>query len=247
MNKTFLPERIVFAYIEEPPFAWTTSEGDAEGCDVDLARTVLHTLGAREVVLQPTTFEQLLPGVAAGRWHVNTPLFVTPQRGQQVAFSQPVWALHDGFIVRAGNPLCLDSYRTIARVGARLGVVTGQVQHDAARLAQVSAQRIQCFATQAEAVQALRNDRIDAYASTAVGNRIFVAGLGDATIEAIEAHAPAGPPPVGAFSFALEAATLRQRFDAALSVYLGSAAHRARMAHYGLSASEIDPVLRPQA
>jgi polar amino acid transport system substrate-binding protein len=247
MHKTFLPDRIVFAYIEEPPFAWTTSEGGAEGCDVDLARTVLQALGAREVVLQATTFEQLLPGVAAGRWHINTPLFVTPQRGQTVAFSQPVWALHDGFIVRAGNPLGLDSYRAIAEAGARLGVVTGQVQHDAARLAQIPTQCIQCFSTQAEAVQALRDDRIDAYASTAVGNRIFVAGLGDRSVEAVDVRAPAGPPPVGAFSFAPGAVTLRQRFDAALSAYLGSAAHRARMAHYGLSASEIDPVLPPQA
>lgn len=235
-------EHTIFAFIDEPPFARPLRDGGAEGCDVELACTVLSMLGVRRIELRLTTFAELLPGVAAGRWHVNTPLFVTAERARQVAFSRPVWALDDGFIVRAGNPMGLDSYRAIARCGARLGVVKGQVQHGSALAAGVAPQRIHTYATQHEVVQAMLAGEIDAYASTAVGNRMFAAALGDARITAVGPQSPSRAAPVGAFSFALEARELRASFDDVLTRHLGSSAHRAAAAHWGLGSAEIDPV-----
>lgn len=234
-------ERTVFAFIDEPPFARPLRGGTAEGCDVELALTVLRSLGVEQVELHLTTFAELLPGVAAGRWHVNTPLFVTPERAKQVAFSRPVWALGDGFVVKAGNPLGIDSYRAIAAGQALLGVVAGQVQHDSALAAGVPAGRIRTYATQDAVVQALRDGEIDAYASTAVGNRMFVAALGDAQLEAVAQPLTAAAP-CGAFSFALQAHELKARFDEVLAMHLGSRAHREAVSHWGLGAAEIDPV-----
>jgi polar amino acid transport system substrate-binding protein len=238
--------RVVLAYIDEPPFAKPASDGRASGCDVELARTVLHAIGVLEVDFCLTTFAELIPGVAVGRWTINAPLFVTPQRAACVAFSRPVWALDDGFIVAAGNPKRIDSYRTIAAQGFRLGVVAGQVQRDSAVRAGVSTDHIWEFATQQAAIEALLAGRIDAYTSASLGNRIFVRELENPRLLAVEAHhvqaSRGGGLPVGAYSFAHHNIELRQKFDEYLAIYLGSRAHRELMAAFGLSECEIDPI-----
>jgi len=243
-----LPRQAVLAYIDEPPFGRPGLDAKGTGCDVELARFVLHAIGIKEVVTHLTTFAELLPGVAAGRWTLNVPLFVTPQRAALVSFSRPVWALQDGFIVRAGNPKTLHSYSAVAAVGdARLGVVAGQVQHEAAARAGVPATRIDLFPTQEAVVQALVAGDIDAYASTAVGNRMFLRVLNNPALLAVEltnsVSLSATAVPVGAFSFARQNFVLRNRFDAYLAHYLGSSPHRELMARHGLSAREIDPVI----
>ena len=163
---------------------WTPKERDATW---ELAQFVLHAIGIKEVVTHLTTFAELLPGVAAGRWTLNVPLFVTPERAALVSFSRPVWALQDGFIVRAGNPKSLHSYSAVAAVGdARSGVVAGQVQHEVAARAGVPSTRIDLFPTQEAVMQALVAGDIDAYASTALGNRMFLRALNNAALLAVE-------------------------------------------------------------
>ena len=126
--------KVTIAYIEEPPFGWTEGNSIATGADIDLAEVVLRAIGATVIEHRLTTFGELLPGVEAGRWDMNVPLFVTPERANLVAFSVPVWAMRDGFLVRTGNPKSLDSYASVAkRSDARLGIIAGQVQHDSAR------------------------------------------------------------------------------------------------------------------
>jgi ABC-type amino acid transport substrate-binding protein len=106
--------KVTIAYIEEPPFGWTEADRAATGADIDLADTVLRAIGVTRIEHRLTTFSELLPGVEAGRWDMNVPLFVTPERAKLVAFSLPVWAIGDGFLVRAGNPKALNSYASIA-------------------------------------------------------------------------------------------------------------------------------------
>lgn len=243
-----LPRRAVLAYIDEPPFGKPGSDARGTGCDVELARNVLRAIGVEEVETCLTTFAELIPGVAAGRWTLNVPLFVTPERAALVSFSRPVWALQDGFIVRASNPKSLNSYGAVAQAGrARLGVVAGQVQHETAIRAGVPSARIDLFQTQEAVVQALVAGDIDAYASTALGNRTIVGALDNPALLAVElTDSPSFlsvAPPVGAFSFASQSVELRSRFNAYLAHYLGSPEHRELMARHGLSAREIDPVI----
>ncbi|WP_118186193.1 transporter substrate-binding domain-containing protein [Paraburkholderia phosphatilytica] len=179
--------KVSIAYIEEPPFGWTDANRIATGADIDLADTVLQAIGVTRVEYHLTTFSELLPGVQAGRWDMNVPLFVTPERARLVAFSVPVWGIGDGFLVRAGNPKTLNSYASLAkRHDARLGVIAGQVQHASAITLGVSADQIAIFEQQADAVEALRSGAIDAYASTALGNRILADRIGGSVLEAVE-------------------------------------------------------------
>jgi len=236
-------DRVVFAYIDEPPFGTPLSNGAAEGCDVDLALTGLQAIGVREVELRLTTFAELLPGAASGRWTMNTPLFVSAERQGVVSFSRPVWALGDGFVVPAGNPRNIASYRAIAQGRHRLALVRGQIQRNSALAAGVTTQQLVEFSTQHEALQALGNGLVDAYASTALGNRTVLARGGHDGLMGIATQddLPRAPP-IGAFSFAHQSTALRSAFDAFLSGYVGSIEHRQRMLRNGLTSNEIDPI-----
>ena len=175
--------KVTIAYIEEPPFGWTEANRTVTGADIELAEAVLREIGATRIEHRLTIFSELLPGVEAGRWDMNVPLFVTPERAARVAFSVPVWAIGDGFLVRAGNPKSLKSYASLAeRQDARLGIIAGQVEHDSARQSGVTENQIVVFEHQNDAIAAVRSGAIDAYASaraTEIGQAIHRYGRHD--------------------------------------------------------------------
>jgi len=231
------------AYIEEPPFYWTAEDGTVTGADIELADAVLRAIGVTAIEHVPTSFDEFLPGVQQGRWDMNVPIFVTPERAQHVAFSTPVWALGDGFLVHPGNPKALTSYDALAARGdARLGVIAGQVQIASATAAGVGDGQLVVFRNQPEVIAALAAGEIDAFAATAIGSR--AAADGDPALEAVPHEVGQGARvPVGAFSFAKGNHSLLKAVNEQLSRYLGTADHRARMAKYGITRTEIDAVL----
>ena len=235
--------RVRVAYLDEPPFYWTGPDGSATGADIELADVVLRAIGVTSIEYQRTSFEELLPGVHAGRWDMNVPIFATAERAQRVAFSVPVWTMEDGFVVHRGNPKALTSYEAVAaRADARLGVIPAQVQYHAARSAGVRDAQLVEFEDQPEAVAALLAGKIDAFTGTALGGRVLANA--NQALEAV-AHGVSsmGNAPVGAFSFSKSNTLLLDALNEELRRYLGSADHRARMAKYGFTSSEIDGVL----
>ncbi|WGY69637.1 transporter substrate-binding domain-containing protein [Burkholderia cepacia] len=235
--------KVRIAYLEEPPFYWTADDGAVTGADIELAEVVLRAAGVTQIEYVPTTFDALLPGVQAGRWDMNVPIFVTAERAQHVTFSVPVWAIGDGFVLQAGNPKRLASYADVAARGdARLACVTDQVQIDSARAAGVSDGQIVIFKDQPDAVAALLAGQVDAFASTAIGSRALADT--DERLEAVSHARGAGAAvPVGGFSFSQTNVALVQAVNAQLRAYLGSADHRERMAKYGFARTEIDGVV----
>lgn len=243
------PEKIVFAYLDEPPFGFLSPEGRPSGCDVEVGLTILKSIGIQQVETRLVTFADLLPGVMNGQWAINTAMFVTPERSRLVDFSRPVWALADGFIVKTGNPKALISYTALAaNPTAKLGVVKDTVQRQAALKAGVPRERIVELTTQNESLAALLTGEIDAFASTALGNRVFVRAANNASLAVVDLTAANQTeeritPAFGAFSFAKSNGGLRQAFDTALQAYLGSSQHRTLMAHYGFTDTDIDLVI----
>ena len=242
-------ERTILAYLDEPPFCYPRPDGEATGCDIDVARHVLTELGVPHVATRLVTFAELMPGVVTGEWTVNTPLFVTEERAQQVAFSRPVWSLADGLLVRASDSGRLISDEAIAHDGhVNVGVIAGQIQEQATLAAGVPPARILHYATQGEAVTALRQGQIDAYPSVAAAHRGYLQQHPDPDLLTIDLFSslPGGEgstAAVGAYSFALENHGLRDAFDQVLAAFLGSLRHRAIMRGHGFTDAEIDRVL----
>ena len=235
--------KLRIAYIEEPPFYWTDESNLVKGADIELAEVILRAIGVKSIEYQLTTFEELLPGVHARRWDMNVPIFVTPERAMEVAFSVPVWSLGDGFLVCRGNPKVLKSYESVVmRSDARIGLIPGQLQFDAAKSAGVSGSQIVLFNSQPEATAALLAGKIDAFAATAVGN--YATAIANPGLEAVPfGNSKDEKAPVGAFSFNKSNHDLLQAVNAQLHEYLGSADHRTRMAKYGITQTEINSVV----
>jgi polar amino acid transport system substrate-binding protein len=235
--------KVKVAYIEEPPFYWTDENGTVTGSDIELAEAVLHAIGVTSIEYVPTTFAEFLPGVAEGRWDMNVPIFVSPDREKLVAFSVPVWALGDGFIVPGGNPKGLTSYQSMgARVDARLGTISGTVQIESAKQDGVAESQIVMFRDQPDAMKALLAGKIDAFVGTAVGNRSLARAYEG--VETVDHDlGQGGRAPVGAFSFRKDNHDLLNAVNAELKKYLGSPDHRARVSKFGLTNTEIDSVL----
>lgn len=229
---------IVFAYLDEPPFCWPAASGAAQGCDVELVTAALQALGINAFEQRLTTFAELLPGLASGRWTLTTPLFVTAERRQLVDFSHPAWALADGLLVRAGDHARLTGYRAVAAAGARLVVVGGQVQEQAGLVAGIAPERILSVATQEDAVAAVKDRVADAYASVAMAHRGYLARQPDAALAIVNVPASESAPAAGAFAFGKQHKRLRERFDGALTELVGSDWHRAMMARNGFPAGE---------
>ena len=235
---------IVFAYLDEPPFCAPGADGAPTGCDVEVAFAILKAIGIERIETRLVTFAELLPGVAGGAWHLNTPLFITEERARLVDFSRPVWSLADGFMVRAGNPKHLASYDALAaNADARLVVVADQVQEQRALSAGLPVQRIQRVATQAEAVNAVLDHRADAYASVAMAHRGYLAANPNDALAVADFGVSGGAAALGAYSFAKSNQELRRSFDDALERYLGSPEHRGVMRRYGFTDADIDRVL----
>ena len=173
-------------YLDEPPFFAPSATGRPTGCDVELAEHVLAGLGVDDVEWVLVTFDELIPGVRAGRWHLNSPMFITDERAALVRFSVPVWAVTDGFVVRREDRRDLSSYEAIAAdASITLGVVNGQVQRDNALSIGVPASRIVGFVDQDAAARAVRDGMVDASASTAPGSFAFVDRAADASLIAV--------------------------------------------------------------
>jgi polar amino acid transport system substrate-binding protein len=233
-------KRVILAYLDEPPFGIPRADGPPAGCDVEMALRTLRAIGiAAETRL--VAFAEMLAGLAAGDFHIGTPVYMTPERRRSMDFSRPVWSMPDGLLVTAGNPRALTSYEDIARdPDVVLGVVVGQVQETRAHRAGIPPQRIMSLGTQADAVAALLQGRIDAYASAASVHRATLAQLSDARLARVTVGSPRNADDDiwsthGAYPFARRAAGLRSAFDRCLDSYLGTESHRQLLMSYGFS------------
>jgi polar amino acid transport system substrate-binding protein len=230
----------VFAYIDEPPFAFPQSGTWPGGCDAELARAVLNAMGVKNAASRLVTFAELLDGVARHLWTFNTGIFVSDERKEHVRFSKPIWGLSDGLMTARKNAERFKTYEQIAGdASARLAVVEGQVQAATAKRAGIPAERIDAFETPEQAIAALRAGKISAYASVAMAHRGLLERRPDPALAFSNLGAPefagraGSAPALGAFSFAKDGGTFADEFDAALRRFLGSPEHVQLASRYG--------------
>ena len=231
-----LPREIRFAYLIEPPFCYRDAAGSVTGYDVEIARHVLNALGIASVQFIEAEFSDLLGGLAEGRWDMTTGLFITEARQALVAFSQPLWALADGLLIRQEAAGQIKGYRSLARSNAaRLGVILNQVQHDTARRLGVPDDRITLFNTYEAAADAVRTGTIDAYASVALAHRGYLALNPDPHLTVVSVPEAEKQPETGGFAYAKGNIDLRATVDAARGVFFNTPDHRALAARFGFT------------
>ncbi|GMW03010.1 MAG: ectoine/hydroxyectoine ABC transporter substrate-binding protein EhuB [Candidatus Hydrogenedentota bacterium] len=239
--------RVRIGFANEAPFAYVESaSGDLTGEAPEVLKTVMARLGVSEIEGVLTEFGSLIPGLKAGRFDVIAAgMYITPERCEQIAFSDPTYAIGEAFVVKKDNPLALHSYEDVAKhPSARLAVVAGAVERSYALACGVPQSRLVVFPDAPSAIAGVLSDRVDAYAGTSLTVRDL---LEKSNNDALEQADPFTDPVIegqsvrgyGAFGFRLADSALRDAVNSELASFLGSDEHLAMVQPFGFTQNEL--------
>lgn len=220
-------------YANEAPYAFMDSEaGKLTGEAPEILRAVMDELGVDKVEGVLTEFGALIPGLKAKRFDIIAAgMYITPQRCEQIAFSDPTYVIGEAFIVEKGNPLGLHSYEDVREHdSATIGVMAGAVEHGYAKDIGIPEDRIIVFPDNVSGLDGVRSGRVDAFAATSLTVNDLLSKRNDDSIERAE---PFTDPVIdgesvrgyGAFGFRPENDALREAFNAELANFLGTPEH----------------------
>lgn len=224
------------------PYAYADEKGVLTGADAVVARMVIQKMGIKEMDGVLTEFASLIPGLKAGRFDIVLAMFVNPQRCAQVAFSEPIYRVGQGIIVRQGNPKKIRNYDDLVKQDdLKIAVMAGAVQMNNLKKLGVPDSRIVSFPDGPSAIAAVSAGRADVFTISDLPARRLLAAAGPSTpLEMVPAFAPPivdGRPAQGhsAFAFRPEDTTLQQAFNKALAEVMATPAFLEAMAPFGLT------------
>lgn len=239
--------KIRIGYANEAPYAYMDSaENRITGEAVEIARVVLNRMGIDEVEGVLTEFGSLIPGLQAKRFDIIAAgMYVTPERCQQAAFSNPTYGVGEAFLVQKGNPKGMHSYEDVAKQDdARLGVVVGAIQSEYARKMDIPTDRVVVFPDVVSALSGVQAGRADAYAATAmtVNDLMKKSATGD-----LEKAEPFTDPVIdgksvrgyGAFAFRKDDQAFVDAFNAELAKFIGTEEHAKLVQPFGFTKTEL--------
>lgn len=224
------------------PYAYADEKGVLTGADAVIARMVVQKMGIKEMDGVLTEFASLIPGLKAGRFDMVLAMFVNPQRCAQVAFSEPIYRVAQGIIVRQGNPKKVRNWDDLVKQDdLRIAVMAGAVQMSNLKKLGVPDSRIVSFPDGPSAIAAVSAGRADAFTISDLPARRLLAAAGSSTpLEMVPAFAPPivdGRPAQGhsAFAFRPEDAALQQEFNKALAEVMKTPQFLEAMAPFGIT------------
>ncbi|MTE19192.1 ectoine/hydroxyectoine ABC transporter substrate-binding protein EhuB [Streptomyces sp. TRM43335] len=200
----------------EVPYGYINKQGELTGEAPEIAKVIFKRLGVENVVPVPTEFGSLIPGLRSQQFDVvSAGMYITPERCEQVIFSDPEYVMLDAFIVRKGNPKGLYTYQDIVEKNARMASGTAYAEIDYAVANGVPRDDILILPDQVAGLAAVEQGRVDVFAGTSLTVRQVVEGSNRA--EATEPFQPVvdGEPAVGAggFAFRPTSTDLRDAFN----------------------------------
>lgn len=171
---------ITIGIANEKPYGYEDDQGKPTGEAPTVAKAVLAKMGITNVKAKVVDFGSLIPSLNAGKFDmVAAGMSILPDRVKQALFSDPDYCAQTAFGVKAGNPLHLTDFDSVAKnPKARLGVETGAVEEKFAKAAGIKDSQTQHFSTTADMFDALRAGRVDAVAFTAPTVKAQIQGLG---------------------------------------------------------------------
>lgn len=175
----------------EIPYGYEDEDGNILGEAPDVARAVLAELGIDMIEAQVVDFGALIPGLQAGQYDmIAAGMFITPERAEQIMFSDPDYCVTYAFAVAEGNPLGVGgSFDSIVDSGATLAVLAGAVDETYAADANVPGDQIELFADVNAQYDALLAGRVDAIGGTSL-TVLTQVGANDAAMDATDAFVP---------------------------------------------------------
>jgi polar amino acid transport system substrate-binding protein len=231
---------------DEAPYGFEDESGNATGEAPEVAKAVLAELGIPEIDFVVVEFGSLIPGLNAGQFDmIAAGMFITPDRAEQILFSDPDYCGTQAFAVAAGNPLGITDFDSIAaNPDIRLGVLGGAIEVDYAEAAGVDESQLTTFDTTSNVFEGLLDGRIDAVALTTITINWQVQQIGDDSIEATEGFVPVidGEEQFGCggYGFRFENQDFRDEFNSVLNDMKANDEILPIVEQFGFTASVID-------
>lgn len=159
---------IKVGFANEKPYGYENDAGEITGASVETAKAVFAELGIDEVEGHLADYDQLVPGLGAGKFDaITSGMAITPDRCENAAFGEPDMKYGEGLIVQKGNPLGLKSYTDIAdNEDATISIMSGATENDFVVSEGVDESQIQGAPDIPATIAAVESGRADATTGT---------------------------------------------------------------------------------
>ena len=226
------PIRIGFA--NEIPFAYPGDDGSPKGFVNAFTIGVLKSMGYENIEPVQTEWGGLIPGLNANRFDIVTGgMNILASRCENIAFSEPMAKVGDGFIVAPGNPKNISDYESLVAANAVMVTGAGYSNIEAARAAGVADANIMQVPGPTEILAAVRAGRAAAGACTYFTRK----QRADSSGGAVEASDPNAMPEDSfnwaGIGFRKADQDFLDKFNEAQAAYIGSEEMLAAVAEYG--------------
>ena len=226
------PIRIGFA--NEIPFAYPGDDGSPKGFVNVMTIGILAKMGYDKIEPVQTEWGGLIPGLNANRFDIVTGgMNILASRCENIAFSEPIATVGDGFILAPGNPKNIGDYASLVANDAVMVTGAGYSNIEAAKAAGVKEANIMQVPGPTEILAAVRAGRADAGA----GTYFTMKQLADSSGGAVEASDPNAMPEEtfnwAGIGFRKADQDFLDKFNEALADYVGSPDMLAAVAEYG--------------
>jgi len=153
----------------EVPYGFEGEDGEPTGEAPEVAKAILGELGIETLEATVVDFGALIPGLQAGQYDmVAAGMFITSDRAEDTAFSNPDYCGTTAFAVAEGNPHGLTDFVSVAESEAVLGVLGGAVEEGYAVDSGIPDDQISRLGDTPSLFDALTAGRVDAVALTEV-------------------------------------------------------------------------------
>lgn len=228
-------------YSVEPPYAFPDDTGRVTGEAPETARLVTARLGIPHIEWYYAEFGVLIDSLDANRFDViAASMYITPERGRRVLFSEPSLRVPQGLLVYRGNPLRLHSYEDLPAKGRlTVAVIQGTVEREILRRMNVPECWLMPVPDAASGRYAVESGKADAFALNEPAITRLVAGSESGRSEqATPFRQPegelAGKTGFGGFAFRLRDAELQAAWNREQAAVIGTPEHLAILTRFGL-------------
>lgn len=151
------------------PYGYKQADGSVTGEQVEVVKHVLSEMGITDIEYIAMDFGALIPSQVAGRIDMAAAgIYIRPERCEQVLFAEPTFGQGAAYIVKAGNPKGLHTFKDIQSTdGAILAVLAGGTEEDLAKRDGVADDKLLKVSDKAAGIQAVLSGRADGFALSA--------------------------------------------------------------------------------
>ncbi|WP_017573111.1 ectoine/hydroxyectoine ABC transporter substrate-binding protein EhuB [Nocardiopsis halotolerans] len=160
----------------EIPFGFVDDSGNPAGQSPAVAKAVFEELGVPEIQAESVSWDGLIPGLKSNQFDVIAAgMFITPERCQQVAFSEPTATSPEAFMVAEGNPHGIQHFEDfVDNPDLRLAVLNGSVEQTYANHFGVPEDQQELITNQTAGYELLEAGRADAMSMLSVSHEYLL-------------------------------------------------------------------------